>query len=73
MASPHNRGRIGGMRPRVIAPQQDVHSSVSPRRLFTATKNQGTFQFFREMNPIELAEAGTIKVAQQVKVHHLWL
>jgi hypothetical protein len=47
--------------------QQDAHMvlPISPRRLCIATKNEDTFQFFREMNPNELAEAVNNQVSQQ--------
>jgi hypothetical protein len=47
--------------------QHDAHIvlPISPRRLFIATKNEETFQYFREMNPNELAYAVNNQVSQQ--------
>ena len=47
--------------------QHDAHIvlPISPRRLFIATKNEETFQYFREMNPNELAHAVNNQVSQQ--------
>jgi hypothetical protein len=47
--------------------QQDAHIvlPISPRRLCIATKNEETFQFFRQMNTNELAEAVNNQVSLQ--------
>jgi Protein of unknown function (DUF4238) len=47
--------------------KRDAHIvlPISPRRLFIATKDEDTFQLFREMNPNELAEAVNNQIAQQ--------
>jgi hypothetical protein len=49
--------------------QQDAHIvlPISPRRLFIATKNEETFQYFREMNPNELAQAVNNQVSQHAR------
>ncbi len=49
--------------------KQDAHIvlPISPRRLFIATKNEETFQYFREMNPNELAQAVNNQVCQQAR------
>jgi hypothetical protein len=47
--------------------EQDAHIvlPISPRKLFIATKNEQTFQFFREMDPNQLVEAMNNHVCQQ--------
>jgi Protein of unknown function (DUF4238) len=49
--------------------QQDAHIvlPISPRRLFIATKTEETFQYFREMNPNELARTVNNQVCQQAR------
>jgi hypothetical protein len=49
----------------LIQPDAHIVLPISPRRLFIATKNDETFQSFREMNPNELAQAVNNQVSQQ--------
>jgi Protein of unknown function (DUF4238) len=49
--------------------QRDAHIvlPISPRRLFIATKTEEVFQYFREMNPNELAQTVNNQVSQQAR------
>jgi hypothetical protein len=49
----------------LIQPDAHIVLPISPRRLFIATKNEETFQSFREMDPNELAQAVNNQVSQQ--------
>jgi hypothetical protein len=52
----------------LIQPDAHIVLPISPRRLFIATKNDETFQSFREMNPNSSGEQSGFPTSAQVRL-----